>query len=434
MTLNLFKNFFVSGLTAFAFTALIPVQASANEAVLGPQRIAVVLLDLAHDGKEQASEEIRQAMFDSEFSIDRFIRESSYGKASLTGTVFPWIQVNERRLPCEPTEKQSFAYAGNSIPYENFDRVVFLYHVDAEKCADAGLGESEFGKHWVRTSRGNYHLSVARLQADNRFVRPQFPFQQKSGITSGVIAHELGHSFGINGHANILDCGAKSIPDQRSGSNDSCEQYAIADRMSGMGGEGFYRPAIHWASCHKEDLGWMSSGEMVNVPSSLITREALKIKIFPYASGDAKAGPVAIKIPLGTPIWVAGKVQISALFIEYRTAIGFDRRLKEFGENPAAVFSKIEATPGHYPDGLKFAAEGLQVRGGFYNDGHCVTTYAFDAHPNSLSFGSTAYSLYDHLDGNLLAGEGMDEPNNGFRIEAGPVQADGSIEVTLKQK
>ncbi len=425
------KNVFFLLITASFVSSEAFSQSADENKVLGPQRIAVVLLDLVGDGKEQAAEDFKKAIFDSDFSVDRFIRESSYGKASLSGEVFGWIPVSGRKLPCEPTAKQSFAYAGSSIPYENFDRVIFLHHVDTEKCSNAGLGESDFGKHWVKTPRGKLLLSVASLQADNRFVKPVFPFQKLSGITSGVIAHELGHSFGLHGHGNILDCGTKTIASQASESNDHCEQSAIADRMSGMGGEGFFRPALHWGACHKEDLGWLDQGEMITVPSSVITREALKIKIYPYASGSAKAGPVAIKIPLEQPIWVTANVPISALYIEYRTATGFDRRLKEFGENPSLFFQKLQSASATPTDAFKIASEGLQVRGGFFNHGNCTTTYSLDAHPNSLKHRDAEYSLYDALDGNLVSGESMDEPNNGFQMVAGAVQSDGSIEVSL---
>ena len=145
-------------------------QPAFGEHVLGPQRILVVL---ATWGPQPfARDEVRHVVFDQ---VDQLYREMSYGKASLTGVVTPWLKAfggpSGCLLPPVRAAANSAAVAAGFDP-SKYDRVVYL-HPDAG-CPWSGV-----------------------TQAAASFLN--------GALTPRLVAHELGHSFGL-GHANSTDC------------------------------------------------------------------------------------------------------------------------------------------------------------------------------------------------------------------------------------
>ena len=155
-------------------TASLAVVLSAQPAfgghVLGEQRILVALVTWGP--KPFVREEVRSIVFDQ---VDAFYRSMSYGKVSLTGSVTPWLHAFDRPVACNlPLVRSEGSAAAAAAGYDpaKYDRVVFVH--PEQDCPWSGV-----------------------TQAATVFLN--------GALTTYLVAHELGHSFGL-GHSNLTDC------------------------------------------------------------------------------------------------------------------------------------------------------------------------------------------------------------------------------------
>jgi len=395
---------------------------------LGEQRTAVILVDAVGDGSAQAAAEIREAIFDGERSVASFIAESSYGRAWLGGAVYGWYPLDTSDDLCLMSDADLIALAAGEVPFAEIDRFVILFHAPDAMCD--GLGVSSHGKLAVDTPAGVVQASVARAEISYRLARPTLPHVQLADIAATVIAHELGHSLGITGHANILDCGAASL----STSADDCVQEALADMFTIMGGEGFCRSALHHSACHKKDLGWLADHEIeTTAVSALEPGSSASFRLYPFEQ-TSEQGPLALRILLSSPIDIptvlpTQRVTITELFVENRAPVGFDAWLDNLATRPTQIYPLLSRSDGLGAPAIDIA--GLQIRGGFFKDGHCVTSYLIDPHPDTLDYDGETYSLYDSLDSFLNLGETLYEPNNGLSLTMTEIYEDGSVGIEL---
>ena len=175
--------------------------------VLGEQRILVGLVTW---GPEPfAREDVRHIVFDE---TDALYRSMSYGKVSLTGTVTPWLRAFDGGMGCNLTNIKagaSAAVAAAGFDASKYDRVVFIH--PSAGCPWSGV-----------TLAGTVFLNGA--------------------LTTHLVAHELGHSFGL-GHAYLTDC-------KRHG----CGALEYGDPYDTMGvGSGDFSAKA------KFDLGWLTN-------------------------------------------------------------------------------------------------------------------------------------------------------------------------------
>lgn len=345
----------ILGISLVLLCISFPVIANAViEPVLGPQRLGVVLIDFDRDPNRPSPRVIEEAIFHATYSVSNFIQESSYGLTHLEGRALGWYDYPDSEK-CEISDTDLFEFLSPHFRFSDYDRFLVLYYNQPEKCHF--LGHSTFGKESYETPQGRIHVSLSFAALANRFVHPQLPYQNLTGITSSVIAHELGHGLGIRGHGNLFDCGNQTL----SASSKGCKQEGIADMFQIMGGEGFYKSALHHAACHKEYLGWMA-GRMEEIHSDEIRPgEERRFVIAPYEDGR---GTVALKISLAASIPIVNQVTISALYVENRTSRGFNRRLSELEANLAKHYNKITSTKSKVLPSVD--PSGVQVRGGFF--------------------------------------------------------------------
>jgi hypothetical protein len=175
--------------------------------VLGPQRILVALVTWGP--RPFARDEVQSIVFDQ---VDAFYRSMSYGKVSLTGVVTPWLDAFDMPVACNlPVVKAQGTAAAAAAGYDpvKYDRVVFVH--PEQNCPWSGV-----------TQVATVYLNGA--------------------MTTYLVAHELGHSFGL-GHSNLTDC-------KRHG----CGALEYGDPYDTMGvGSGDF------SAKSKFDLGWLTN-------------------------------------------------------------------------------------------------------------------------------------------------------------------------------
>jgi hypothetical protein len=191
-----------------ASLALIPsAQSAYGGHVLGQQRILVALVTWGP--KPFVRADVQTIVFKQ---VDAFYRSMSYGKVSLTGDVTPWLDAFDMPVACNlPTVKRDGTAAALAAGYDpsKYDRVVFVH--PEQNCPWSGV-----------TQAATVYLNGA--------------------VTAYLVAHELGHSFGL-GHANLTDC-----------KHHGCGALEYGDPYDTMGvGSGDFNAKA------KYDLGWLTN-------------------------------------------------------------------------------------------------------------------------------------------------------------------------------
>jgi hypothetical protein len=175
--------------------------------VIGPQRILVALVTWGP--QPFARDDVQHIVFDE---VAPLYQSMSYGKVSLTGTVTPWLHAFDVPVACNlPQVRAGGLTALTAAGYDpsTYDRIVFVH--PEQNCPWSGV-----------------------TQAATVFLN--------GAVTPYLVAHELGHSFGLS-HANLTDC-------KRHG----CGALEYGDPYDTMGvGTGDFNAKA------KYDLGWLTS-------------------------------------------------------------------------------------------------------------------------------------------------------------------------------
>ena len=191
-------------LVALSLTAVPAAEPAFGGHVLGPQRI---LLALVTWGPQPIARDDVQKVVDQ---VDAFYRSTSYGKISLTGTVTPWLHAFDVPVACNlPVVRAGGSAAALAAGYDpaKYDRIVFVH--PEQNCPWSGV-----------TQAATVYLNGA--------------------VTRYLVAHELGHSFGL-GHANLTDC-----------KHQGCGALEYGDPYDTMG-----VGSSDFSAKGKFDLGWL---------------------------------------------------------------------------------------------------------------------------------------------------------------------------------
>lgn len=367
---------------------------------IGEQRVGVFLIDYINDGQEQTTEQIADAIFRSTWSINNFVKESSYNKTWLTGDVFGWVHLPEEERYCWPDDGTLLEHFRNAgVNFSRYSRYVLLIRGKKTGCS---FGVSSFGKIPLQTPDGLVNASISRIRSVT-FYSPS----DISRTTNAVLAHELLHALGIPSHANAYDCGNRTLTANAS----TCVQVPESDPFDIMGRR-------YWSSqpnaCFKEELGWIAPEEIKTVQKSGT------YSLSPLESSSSKIK--ALKIPLKNPIPLAtatGRaINMTAYYVEYRVGQGVDNRLLGLSQGLFLAPQPINTT-------------GVLVRGAFFNEGKCTTTFLLDMHQESFPDENGAASN-DWIDSFLYVGEAFRDPHN--KITITPIDISPAGEVKLKVK
>ncbi len=221
--------------------------AAASSDTEGEQRTIAVLVNFQNNPSRPFSQQDVQSSFQQ---VDAYYRENSYQRVSFNTTVTDWLTLPKEPDGCPSPSDATFVQqvinlADPQVVFTNYDRLVIMLPYNAA-CGSANKeGQGVItGKQTYVTADGPARFTVALTVEFNEWM---------------VIAHELGHNLGLS-HAHGIHCW-----------KGSCEVREYGNPYDIMGGEGTFPPSNfvsgfgHFNAVFKEQLGWLSPGNVLTV-------------------------------------------------------------------------------------------------------------------------------------------------------------------------
>ncbi len=204
----------------------------------GEQRTLVIVLKIGDNDPPLSVEKARGIIFGHEFgTLYDFYFKNSYGRVSFVGDILGPYVLSEDVCNIDFIKDRALEAAREDVrrlgkDYQDYDRLILLHPITPCIRA-AGLGS--IGK--ISIDLPNIHgiMSIAWI------IDP----------SPSVLAHELGHNFGVS-HASFYEC-LLANGEQTSYSYD-CEKYEYGDSFSVMG----YSKLSHHNAFHKKEIGWLT--------------------------------------------------------------------------------------------------------------------------------------------------------------------------------
>ncbi|MDI3326623.1 Ig-like domain-containing protein [Pontibacterium granulatum] len=248
------------------------------------QQDTLVLLVNFQDNTAQpfSTSQVNNAVFGE---VNSYFNENSYGQTTLAGTTKGWYTLPLSSSTCNNRDiataaKQAATNAGVNVSAYNR----FLYILpQTSACSWSGTALVGGSEAWINGT-----------------------------IDMDVIAHEMGHNFGLH-HSHSLSCNGETI-------GASCQHLEYGDGVDVMG----WASSSHFAPFPKEYLGWLNQSNTPGI--QLITSDGT-YEIEPYASQTN--GTKALKVQKGFDQWGHPEYY----YVEYRQPVGFDATLTSGDQN-----------------------------------------------------------------------------------------------------
>jgi len=249
---------------------------------LGAQRTLAIMVNFqdAPSDKPWTTSQVNSLVFGE---VSNFFKENSSQQTWLTGSVAGWYTIPVNSTVCSGSDIANYAkQAAQSGGYNlsNYDRFVYFFPKN-NACGYSGMAQvgSFPSSTWINGS-----------------------------LTVSTVGHEMGHNLGLH-HSHALDCGDTTL-----GSSCSAQEYG--DTLDIMGYSG---TVGHFTSFHKERLGWLASGNIINVTSG----------------GSFYLKPASTQTTGGKLLKIANGLDSSGApnyyYVEYRQPLGFDAQLPNRG-------------------------------------------------------------------------------------------------------
>jgi M6 family metalloprotease-like protein len=269
-------------------------------------------------------EKLGQIFFEHKHGAASYMKEASYGKVALEGSVVGWLDHPVAGLDGGKISTQAdifLSLANEYLTYSDYD--VFVVYAQTE------TGGQQTGwlypQQTFNTPQGKIS-NVGITWMVNSEIFDDAPLLTSNWSLGDAVlpttswSHEMLHTFGITGHSNSYDCGNETLT--TTGTKNPINAYGGC--FSIMGEHAF---STHPDALMKSRIGWLTPQQIPDIKTSGT------YEIHPLAANDG--GTKALVIPLRNPIIHNQHTsEFDALVVEYRTATGFDRYLQRLGGSP----------------------------------------------------------------------------------------------------
>jgi hypothetical protein len=194
------------------------VSAAPASSTIGEQRTLAILVNFQDNATQPWSrDQVSQAIFGT---LNDFIRENSYGAASVTGDVTEWMTIAMSSSVCQTSTLASLAEEAAKTAgwvLSNYSHLMFAFPKNACDFAGASTVGGVPSRAWL-----------------------------KGTIAVSTTAHEFGHGLGL-WHSHSMDCGDVAL-------GPVCITQEYGDTLDVMG----LPFAGHFNAFQKERLGWLT--------------------------------------------------------------------------------------------------------------------------------------------------------------------------------
>lgn len=365
------------------------------------RRVAIILGDVCN---AQAPSFTRQHAYDVVFkgptSLDAYLREVSFGQVGLTSTlsdVYGWYGngltegvtlpggTNLCRLKpdqCPTSHYNSLILAwmkkvagSHGFDESRYDHTIYVMNGPAEDYKTCGFHTAQGSLPIIKALAPGAN-SVDLLPLSIQIVLTNNP---ETAYGVGILAHELGHNFGL-GHAGLLTCldglGKPTII------SNNCTIAEYGDPFDVMGGGEENRSGLasyYYSAYHRAVTGWLPSGNTLVVTSN-----------GDYTLTPPKADPVGIQL-LRIPIEADDQHYQTHYALEFLQPYGFN----DFSANDPV-------------------ASGVLIRR--VTEARTDTTQLLDMTPQTMSAD----------DAPLRSGQTFTDDAHGIRVTVNSVSRDGA--------
>ena len=224
-------------------------------AATGTKKVAVLLFNFANDTSQPWTQSVvRGVVFDNSDSVNAYYQDSSFGQLSMTGDVFGWFTIPDDNAGCDYNGWGSLARTAAQNAGVNLSSYTNIVYASpfAGSCGWAGLAYLPGRDSWI-----NGYMQLR------------------------VVAHELGHNFGVH-HASTLSCTSAGSRVTLGG---TCTSDEYGDPFTVMGSASTY----HHNNWHRAQFGWLA-------PTTVTTSGTYSLA---PAESTSTAVPRLLRIPRG---------------------------------------------------------------------------------------------------------------------------------------